>query len=248
MTSLEKVYIIWKRDFLHFSREKAQILSMIFLSLVWLIIFGKGIGAMKIAVKYDVFIFPGIVGMILLVISLRSGVSVIRDREFGFLRVIMASPVSKSSIILAKVLGGSSAAVSQGILLMLLSFVVNVSWSASSFAYSVVIMFLLSFGLVGLGITIASFLKSFESFNLVMSLLFVPVFLSSSALFPVDILPGWMQSLMLINPFTYGVDALREVLLDMPEIGLEKDLLVLVAFDVLAFITANKTFKMKFSQ
>jgi ABC-2 type transport system permease protein len=247
MSSFEKVYVIWKRDVLRYSHEKAQILSMIFLSLVWLVIFGKGIGAMKIATKYDVFIFPGIIGMILLVISLRSGVSVIRDREFGFLRVIMASPISKSSIILAKILGGSTAAVSQGILLMLLSFVVNVSWGLRSFVYSIIIMFLLSFGLVSLGIVIASFLKSFESFNLVMSLLFVPMFLSSSALFPATILPAWMKTLMLINPFTYGVDALREVLIGTAEIGLKTDLLVLIAFNVLTFISANKTFKRKFA-
>ncbi|MFQ5800114.1 MAG: ABC transporter permease [Candidatus Hydrothermarchaeales archaeon] len=248
MSSGEKIYIIWKRDVLRFSRERAQILSMIFLSLVWLVIFGKGIGAMKIATKYDVFIFPGIIGMILLVISLRSGVSIIRDREFGFLRVIMASPVSKSSVILAKILGGSTAAVSQGVLLMFLSFVVDVSWDARSFVYSVGIMLLLSFGLVGLGIVIASFLESFESFNLVMSLLFVPMFLSSSALFPVEILPAWMKSLMFINPFTYGVDALREVLLDMVEIGIAKDLAVLLSFDALTFIAANLTFKTKFAR
>ncbi len=248
MSSFEKVYIIWKRDVPRFSRERSQILGMILLSLVWLVIFGKGIGAMKIATKYDVFIFPGIVGMVLLVISLRSGVSIIRDREFGFLRVILASPTAKSSIILAKILGGSTAAISQGILLMFLSFVVDVSWGVKSFIYSIVIMFLLAFGFVGLGIVIASFLESFESFNLVMSLIFVPIFLLSSALFPLEVLPAWMQSLMYINPFTYGVDALREVLLGMMEIGLARDLAVLLSFDGLVFIVANLTFKMKLNQ
>ncbi len=248
MSSLEKIYILWKRDVLRFSRERAQIVSMILLSLVWLVIFGKGIGAMKIATKYDVFIFPGIVGMILLVISLRSGVSIIRDREFGFLRMIMATPISKSSIILAKILGGSTAAISQGIILMFLSFIVDVSWGVKSFIYSIGIMFLLSFGLVGLGIIIASFLEGFESFNIVMSLLFVPMFLSSSALFPVEVLPAWMKTLMFINPFTYGVDALREVLLDVVEIGLIKDLTVLLSFDVLVFIVANLTFRTKFGR
>ncbi len=248
MSSLEKIYVLWKRDVLHFSRERAQIVSMILLSLVWLVIFGKGIGAMKIATKYDVFIFPGIIGMILLVISLRSGVSIIRDREFGFLRVIMATPISKSSIILAKILGGSTAAISQGIILMFLSFVVDVSWGIKSLIYSIGIMFLLSFGLVGLGIIIASFLDGFESFNIVMSLLFVPMFLSSSALFPVEVLPAWMKTLMFINPFTYGVDALREVLLDVVEIGLIKDLAVLLSFDGLVFIVANRTFRPKFDR
>jgi ABC-2 type transport system permease protein len=221
---------------------------MVFLSLVWLIIFGKGIGAMRIATKYDVFIFPGIIGMIILVISLRSGVSVIRDREFGFLRVIMATPISKSDLILAKTLGGTTAAVSQGVLLMLLSFVVDVSWNLSTFISSVLIMFLMSFGLVSLGLIIASFLKGFESFNLVMSLLFVPMFLTSSALFPASILPAWMQSLMFINPFTYGVDALRIVLIDLVEIGLKKDLAVLLSFDLATFLIANFTFKTKFGQ
>jgi ABC-2 type transport system permease protein len=248
MISPEKVYILWKRDVLRFSREKKQVVSMIFLSLVWLVIFGKGIGSMRIVAKYDVFIFPGVVGMVLLVISLRSGVSVIRDREFGYLRVIMASPIEKSSIILAKILGGSTAAVSQGVLLLLLSFVVNVSWGIKSFIYSIGIMFLLSFGLVGLGVIISSFLESFESFNLVMSLLFVPMFLSSSALFPIEALPPWMKSLMFINPFTYGVDALREALIDTPEIGLGKDIAILILFDIITFFTANKTFRTRFGR
>ncbi|RMF89772.1 MAG: daunorubicin ABC transporter permease [Methanobacteriota archaeon] len=248
MSQLEKIYVIWKRDVLRFSRERAQVLSMIFLSLVWLVIFGKGIGAMKIATKYDVFIFPGVIGMILLVISLRSGVSIIRDREFGFLRVIVASPTSRTSIILAKVLGGSTAAVSQGILLMLLSFVVKVSWGIRTFIYMVALMFLISFGLVSLGVFIASYLRSFESFNLVMSLLFVPLFLASSALFPVEILPHWMQTIMFLNPFTYGVDALREVLLEMTEIGLYRDLAVLISFDALLFTAATMSFRTKLAR
>jgi len=248
MSALEKLYVLWRRDVLRFTRERAQIASMVFLSLVWLIIFGKGIGAMKIATKYDVFIFPGIIGMILLVISLRAGVSIIRDREFGFLRVVIASPISKTTIILAKVLGGATAAVSQGVLLLFLSFVVHVSWGIRGFALSVILMLLLSFGLVSLGIFIATFLKSFESFNLVMSLLFVPMFLSSSALFPSSILPAWMRALMYVNPFTYGVDALRQVLLDMVEIGLARDLGVLLAFDILSFTAAVASFKTRFAR
>ncbi len=248
MKSFEKVYVLWKRDVVRFSRERAQMLSMVFLSLVWLIIFGKGIGAIRIATKYDIFIFPGIIGMIILVISLRSGVSVIRDREFGFLRVILASPTPRLSIILAKTLGGTSAAVSQGILLLILSFVVDVYWGLKTFFLSIIIMALLSFGLVSLGIIISSYLKSFESFNLVMSLLFVPMFLSSSALFPTEALPTWMQGLMFINPFTYGVDALREIIIDVVEIGLQKDILVLLLYDTLAFLVANKTFATRFER
>lgn len=241
----EKIFVLWKRDLLRFRREKAQVLAMIFLSLVWLVIFGKGIGAMKIATKYDVFIFPGIIAMIILVISLRSGVSIIRDREFGYLRIILTTPTSRNIIILSKILGGATASVSQGVLLMLLSFVVGVSWNITTLIDMMLIMFLLSFGLVSLGIFISNFLKGFESFNLVMSLLFVPMFLTSSALFPASILPPWMQTLMLVNPFTYGVDALREVLLGTPEIGLYKDLLVLLAFDTAMFFTSVKTFKVR---
>lgn len=243
MSSLDKIYVIWKRDVVRFSRERFQILSMISLSLVWLIIFGKGVGSMKIAAKYDIFIFPGIVGMVLLVISLRAGVSIIRDRELGFLRVIMASPMSKTHLIIAKILSGSTAAVSQGILLMFLSFVVDIQWDLTDLVYSIIIMFLLSFGLVGLGIFIATYLESFESFNLVMSLLFVPMFLSSSALFPIEALPPWMMNLMFMNPFTYGVDALRHILLDMTDIGFRKDILILLLFDVVTLAAANKSFR-----
>ncbi len=243
MSSLEKIYVLWKRDVLSFSRERFQIMSMISLSLVWLIIFGKGVGSMKIAAKYDIFIFPGVVGMVLLVISLRAGVSIIRDRELGFLRVIMVSPMSNSQMIIAKILSGSTAAVSQGILLMFLSFVVDIRWGLTDLGYTITVMFLLSFGLVGLGIFIATYIHSFESFNLVMSLLFVPMFLSSSALFPIEALPPWMMSLMFMNPFTYGVDALRYILLDMTDIGFQKDIAILLLFDAVTLAAAIKSFR-----
>jgi len=244
----EQVFVIWKREMKRYRRERGQLLSTLLLSFIWLVIFGTGIGSMgvsKFPGNYKEFLFPGIIGLVLLVISLRAGVSVIRDREFGFLRVLFATPGNRSAILLGKVFGGAMAALSQGIIVLLLSFLLEVTINAEKVFYSLLIMVLISFGIVSLGIVIAGFLESFESFNLIMSTLFMPMFFLSGAVFPVNLLPAWMQILANLNPLTYGIDALREIIIEVEVVGIAKDIVILVFFDVFIFLAAIRSFKLK---
>jgi ABC-2 type transport system permease protein len=248
MSELEGVYIIWKREVRRYLRERALVLSTVFMSLLWLVIFGVGIGSMqfgRMQGNYQAFLFPGIIGMALLVTSIRSGISIIRDQEQGFLRVVLLAPVSRSAIVLGKAFGGCTVAVFQGIVILLLSFIVGVSLSPQIALYSIGIMILMAFGLVCTGLIIASFQKSFEGFNLIMSLLIMPMFFLSGSLFPIHILPEWMKTLTYVNPLTYGVDALRMVIIGMSTFSLRIDLVILACFAFLMLAAAAWTFERK---
>ena len=249
MSGFECVYIIWRREVKRYVREKSQLLSTIFLSLVWLIIFGTGIGSMRLgktsAVKYSIFLFPGIIGMVILVTSLRSGVSIIRDRDFGFLRVMVVSPASTLTLVLGKTLGDGTVAVSQGFMILLLSFIVDIPLRLDTLILSIPVMLLISTGLVGLGLVLAYFMRSFEGFNIIMSLLFMPMFFLSGAIFPIEILPEWLKQLTYVNPLTYGVDALRNIILKTSVFPLSTNLLILIIFDLLMVAIAVKTFEKK---
>ncbi|MBU2560353.1 ABC transporter permease [archaeon] len=246
MSELEVIYIVWQRELKRYTRERVLVLSTIFMSLLWLVIFGIGVGSMqfgRMIGNYQAFLFPGIIGMALLVTSIRSGISIIRDAEQGFLRVVLLAPVSRPAIVLGKALGGSTVALFQGVVILLLSFIVDVSMNPAIFLYSIGIMALMALGLVSMGLLIASFQKSFEGFNLIMSLLIMPMFFLSGSLFPIRILPGWMKTLTYINPLTYGVDALRTVIIGTSAFPILTDLAVLAGFSFFMLAAAFLTFE-----
>lgn len=249
MSTIDKIYIIWRREVKRYTREKTQALSTLFLSLVWLIIFGTGIGSMKFGRgpqgEYSAYLLPGIIGMVILITSLRSGVSILRDRDFGFLRVLVVSPTSTLTLVVSKTLGDSTVAMSQGIMLLLLSFIVDVPMHLDTLIISIPLMLLISAGLVALGMIIASFMEGFEGFNVVMSLLFMPMFFLSGALFPIKILPEWLRYLSYINPLTYGVDILREIILKTSTFSIITNLLIIISFDIVMILIATKTFERK---
>jgi ABC-2 type transport system permease protein len=248
MSTLACIFIIWKRDIKRYLRERSQIFSTLFTSLLWLVLFGIGIGAMelkRVDINYQAFLFPGIISMALLVTSVRSGISVIRDREFGFLRVLMITPAPRHALVLGKVLGGSTAALLQALVLLSLGWVLEVRVTPLSFAQAALLVVLTSLGFVALGVVIANLIDSLEGFNLVMSLLIMPAFFTSGALFPIFVLPEWMQTLAKLNPLSYGVDALREVLVGFPPsyFGLGRDVATLAAFTSAMLLLAVFTFE-----
>jgi len=207
--------------------------------LLWIL--GVGIGSMQFgrAADYQTFIFPGIIGFILLVTSIRSGISVLRDREMGFLRVLLIAPVSRVEIVLGKILGGTLESLIQFVLLMALGFVVGVKVSPVVFLTAFGVAAISAATFVALGILIAVRFKHMESFTPMMSILILPMFFLSGALFPVFVLPDWMQALAAVNPLTYAVDALRGLLIEWPQANsLAHNLGRLLGFFVLFFAAA----------
>jgi ABC-2 type transport system permease protein len=244
MPELEGIYTIWLRETKRFIRYRSRILTSVVTPLLWLLIFGTGLGS---AVKfggnlpggYEAFIYPGIIGQTILFTAIFSGVSVIIDRQYGFLKEILVAPITRPSIIFGKAIGISTAAVIQGIILLFLSFVVGVQMTPIVFLASFLLMIPISVGLAGVGLLIASFTDSMEGFNLIMSFVVLPMFLLSGALFPVTGLPNLLQWAVYLDPLTYGVDALRQIILGYGAIPLYISVTIILVFAaVMVFVSA----------
>jgi ABC-2 type transport system permease protein len=217
------IWVIWLREFKRFWRDTPRRIGAFVQPLVYLFLLGTGMqSAFKTfgagaATKYVIFVFPGIVGMTVLFTSVFSAISILWDREFGFLKEVLVSPVPRTSVALGKIVGGATTAVLQGLIFMLLMFVPSFfGFSFSTLGKMLLlipVVILLSIGMTAMGVAIAARMKSFEGFPIVMNFILLPLFLLSGAFFPLQGLPGWMNFLTKINPLTYGVDALRGIAL-----------------------------------
>lgn len=241
MTEIRGIYTLWLREIKRYLRDRARIISSFVQPLLWLVIFGSGIRFSQTQVGNltpQQYLFPGIVGQTLLFTSMFMGISVIWDREFGFLKEILVAPISRFSVFIGKMLGDSTDAVIQGIIVFVLALFLGIRLDPLTFLEALPIMILITFGLVGIGLTVASFIESLESFGVIQSFINLPLFFLSGALFPVrgvDV-PNWLQIASSFNPLTYGVDALRTVILGnawQPLQPLYFNLLVVVCFDAL---------------
>ena len=249
MSELRKIYGLWYREVLRYWREKSRILSSLMLPLLWLVVFGSGMRGVELpgTQDYQTYIFPGILGMTLLFTSVFSGVSVIWDREFGFLKEIMVAPVSRTSIVIGKALGSGTSALIQGFLLLLLSFLVGIHLPLISFLVLIPTMILISIGLVCIGLLIASLITSMEGFNFIMSLVIMPMFFTSGALFPLTSAPAWLRYFSYVNPLTYGVDVLRWATFSgaTPLLPIYFEFLILVLFTAVIIVACSYTFNIK---
>ena len=246
MNELRKIGALWYREVLRFWREKSRIISSLILPLLWLLVFGSGMRGIQLPSvgNYQMFIFPGILGMSLLFTSVWSGISVIWDREFGFLKEIMVAPVSRSSIVIGKALGSGTSAFIQGFIMLPLSYLVGVNLSPLAFLTLIPVMIIIAVGLVCVGLLIASLINSMEGFNFIMSLVIMPMFFVSGALFPLTAAPEWLKILSYFNPLTYGVDVLRWAMLNgvTTLLPVYIEILILVGFAAAMIAACSYTF------
>jgi ABC-2 type transport system permease protein len=246
MIEFRKIYWIWYRDVLRYWREKTRIITSLVTPLLWLLIFGSGMRAVEMPGlgNYQAFLFPGVLGMTLLFTSISAGISVIWDREFGFLKEILVAPVSRSSIVLGKALGGATSALVQGIILLPLSYLVGANLSFLSMLVYIPLMIIIAVGLVSIGLTIAAFVESMESFNMIMSFAIMPMFLLSGAFFPMNAAPQWLRLISYIDPLTYGVDILRWATFSGWETLLPPyiEIIILVVFAVVLIYLCGRLF------
>lgn len=248
MTEIRGIYTLWLREVKRYLRDRVRIVSSFVAPLLWLVVFGSGIrfsGGIGNLTPQQ-YIFPGIIGQTLLFTSMFMGISVIWDREFGFLKEILVAPISRFSVFLGKMFGDSTDAVIQGIIVFVLGVLFGIRLDPLMFLETLSIMILITFGLVGMGLTVASFMESLESFGTIQSFINLPLFFLSGALFPIrgDV-PNWLQIASSFNPLTYGVDALRTVVLGsawQPLHPLYYNLLVVCAFDVVMITIGTLAF------
>jgi ABC-2 type transport system permease protein len=219
MSEVRGFYTLWLREIKRFLRDRTRLVSMFVQPLLWLVIFGAGFG-LRFAIpglSYQQVIFPGIVGQTLLFTSMFMGISVIWDKEFGFMKEILVAPISRFSIFLGKMVGDSTSALIQGIMVFVIGMALGIPINPVTLLLAMPIMLLITFGLVSIGLTIASFMGNLESFGAIQTFINLPLFFLSGALFPLKgpgiNLPGWLTAVSAWNPLTYGVDALRSIVL-----------------------------------
>lgn len=227
---LNAVYIIWLRELKKFVRDRSRLVSSIAQPLIWLLLLGTGFGATfgKVGdLQYIQFMFPGILVMTLLFSSMFSAISIIWDREFGFLKEMLVAPISRTSIALGKAVGGASRSTIQGLIILIFSPLIGINMTLAKFLMVVPLMFFISFTISRIGIIIAARMESFEGFNLIINFIVMPMFLLSGAIFPIANLPSWLSVVVNINPLSYGVDIMRWVMTGVTERGPVFDIMVL---------------------
>ncbi len=209
------LYAMWLREVKVYMRERSRVVSSIFLPLMWLIVFGKGLGS-TISIEnisYDVFIYPGIIGMATLFGSLFFGVYIIWDKKVDFLKEVLVSPLSRTTIFLGKVLGGITDVLIQVTILLMLGPLLGVPMTLTKMALAYIVVITLAVAIVSIGLIIGSVMESPEGFGLIVTFVAYPLFFLSGALFPIENIPRWLEPFIYIDPLTYGVDALRQIIL-----------------------------------
>ena len=237
MVNFTAIYVMWLREMKRLIRAKSRVFGSLIIPLLFLIFLGFGFNDMITTglggVDYINFLVPGIIGMSMIFTSMFAGLSVLWDRELGFLKEIMVAPVGRISIVLGRIKGSSTTAIFQGILVLLLAILMGfISISIFAFALSVVFMLFIAITFIGFGLILASKMKDMQGFGLIMNLFIFPLFFLSGALFPLENLPEAIRILSYIDPLTYGVDGLRGAMLGVSTFPILTNLIVLIGFSV----------------
>jgi ABC-2 type transport system permease protein len=244
MHELDGILAVWRREFIVFKREGSRVISSIVSPLMWLILFGSGLGA-SVSVGgagYQSFIFPGIVVMSVLFTSTFYGIYIIWDRKIDVLKAVLVAPVSRLAIFFGKVLGGCTDALLQSTVLILVGFLF-VSYSAAGLALAFLVVILTSIGFVALGLAIGAFFESLEGFQLVGTFVIFPLFFCSGALYPLDErVPLWLRMASYFDPVTYAVDAARYAMLGRAALPVLLDVGILGAFAVTTVFLGSLAF------
>jgi ABC-2 type transport system permease protein len=227
------IYILWLRELKRYTRSRSQIVASLGQPLLYLLALGFGLGPVFQKSgngSYLQFIAPGVIGMTVLFTSIFSGIGLLWDRQFGFLRETLVAPVPRMSIVAGKTLGGVTVALLQGILVVVVCLVAgfrpaSVRAVPEAFLY----MALIALVFAGLGTAIGSTLQDMQGFQLIMNFLVLPIFFLSGALFPLDHLPKVLGGITSVDPLSYGIDGLRGTLIGRWHFGLLTDASVLCA-------------------
>jgi ABC-2 type transport system permease protein len=251
--NMKAVYVITFREFKKFIREKSRLIGTMARPILWLFVVGGGLGRMVDTgdgVSYIQFIFPGMIGMTILFASIFSAISIVWDREFGFLKEILVAPISRFSVVIGKAMAGTAISLAQTLILVVFIPFLGMDVGLADILLTLLFAGILAFSLTSMGILVASRMSSYEGFNIIMNFLVMPMFFLSGAMYPVKMLPPILRGLTQFNPLTYGVDSLKHVLLSQaagtpmgPEYPLWMDLGLMSIFLVVMVVLANMSFR-----
>lgn len=225
------IYILWLRQLKRYFRSRSRIIGSLAQPILFLVALGFGLGPVYAAAgggNYLDFLVPGIIAMGILFTSIFSGIEIIWDRQFGFLKEVLVAPVSRFDIMIGRTIGGATVAVFQGLLIFIISLFFGFKiLSFSSVLIALVFMMLIALLFTALGTAIASVLNDMQGFQLIMNFVVMPTFFLSGALFPLSGLPKALAVVTSFNPLSYGVDGLRASFTGVVHFGLTLDFAVL---------------------
>jgi ABC-2 type transport system permease protein len=211
---LRTVGMVWEREAIRFFRTRARVLSSFIQPILFLFVLGYGMSTLvgtTAGFDFKKFLFPGIVAMTVMSTAISSAISIVWDREFGFLREMLVAPVSRTSLVSGKTLGGASIATVQGTIMLALAPLIGVRLTPLIVVEVIGLELLMAVALTAFGVFVASHIQRMEGFSVVMQLLLFPMLFLSGALFPLSGLPGWLAVLTRINPLTYAVAPMRQI-------------------------------------
>lgn len=244
MSELSGLCAVWYREFKVFWREKARIISSIASPILWLVIFGGGLGSQVSVgeVGYQKFIFPGILGMATVMTSIFFGTYIVWDKKIDFLKSVLVAPVSRTTIFVGKVFGGATNSLIQTTILILLGLFFGVTYTPQSILVIYTFLFLTTVSMVSIGLIIGSSMESPEGFGLISSFVIFPMLFLSGAFYPLDNLPQWLAVATRFDPLTYGVDGLRGAIIGTSHNTMFFNLSVLSVFCAVAIAAGTVAF------
>lgn len=240
------VYVMWLRQIKRYWRSKSRLIGSLGQSILFLVAFGFGFSpvfAKAGGVDYMQFLAPGIIAMSILFTSMFTGIEVVWDRKFGFLKETLVAPIPRTSIMVGRTLGGATIGVAQGLVVFAITLLLGFrpdSWAALPTA--LVFMFLMATLLTAFGTAIASKIEDMQAFPMIMNFIIMPMFFLSGALFPLEDLPPVMNYVIQLNPLTYGVDGLRGSLTGQLTFSLPLDLIVVFGLALAVTVVGSKMF------
>jgi len=255
----QAINIIWQRELLLFWRNKIKVFTSVFLPFILVLIMGKGMSAMLpnqiLGFDFSHFFYSGVLVLSVVMAVFDSTISIVWDREFGFMREILVAPISKTEIALGKMLGAVSRGLIQGILILAVAPFLEITLFPSTVGLCLLFIILVSIGMAGLGMVISSHISRMETFSLLMQFVISPLIFLSGAFFPIEKIPLWMQTISHFNPLFYALNGLRFILggkFVAPEYthliyyNFNFSLLVIFVFALVGFVSALMVFN-KFS-
>jgi ABC-2 type transport system permease protein len=240
------IYIFWLRQIKKYLRSKARIIGSLGQPLLFLVALGFGFGPIYERAgggNYIEFLTPGIIAMSVLFTALFSGVEIIWDKRFGFLKETLVAPVPRLNIMIGRTLGGATVALLQGLIVMIISMFIGFRLSnLALLPLALVFMFLIAIFFTALGTAIASVLEDMQGFQLIMNFLVMPIFFLSGALFPLENFPKAIKTVANLNPLSYGVDGLRGAVTNLSHFGMHIDILVLSVIVLVVLVIGSYLF------
>ncbi len=237
----EGIAMIWQRDMVRLWRQRSRLLGAVARALVWLFALGFGLRGSLGSIagfSYEQFVFPGVIAMTVIFSGLQSAISIVYDREFGFLKEVQVAPTPRSTLVIGKCLGGASSSTVQALIILLFAPLASVHLTPLNVLATILATFVTALAISSMGVVIAMWIKDFENFGTFQNFITLPLYMFSGAIFPTRQVPPWLHTVLFLNPLAYGVNAIRGVLLGYESAGVLYNLTILLGFTAIMLLIA----------